>query len=586
MLLAAADTYVVVVALPNIMGGTGLGLNQLQKATPIITGFLLGYVALLPLLGRLSDLHGRRPVFVGCLIAFAVGSVITATAHSLPVVVAGRAIQGVGGGGLVPVTLALVAELWPAERRGLPLGVIGGVQELGSVLGPLYGAAIVAAAGWRTIFWINLPLSALLAVAFARTSPGAAGGGGRRPGRFDVVGTILACLAGAAVLLALWAPPGLTDNVSIGPVYTPEVSGPTWSQFTSPLAFAAVALLGTFVAWEVWAPARVRRLVDVRRVASVSAGVDVVGALLVAGALAGVVVVFSTTDPSRQVIASSAPVVLPVAGVLAAGLVIRERRSPQPLIAPDVLAERATWGAMVVNLAVGAALMAALIDIPFFARATVDPSSQVGAAVILVRFLIAVPAGAVIGGAVCRRFSNAGTAAVGMAIAAVSFVPMASWGPESLAGADATVELVACGLGFGIAIAPINAAVLRAVRPAWHGLASALTVVARMVGMLVGLSALTAVGLHTFYRELARIGSPVTLCPAHPANCPAYDAGAQRALLGELHVVFTGAAICAGLAALLALLTLGGVAAGRSDRQSSRRGRRGDRRPAVPLRRH
>src|SRR5690625_7297999 len=69
--------------------------------------------------------------------------------------VVGRVIQGVGGGGLVPATLALVADLWPAERRGLPLGIVGAVQELGSVLGPLYGAVVLALGDWRAIFWLN-----------------------------------------------------------------------------------------------------------------------------------------------------------------------------------------------------------------------------------------------------------------------------------------------------------------------------------------------------------------------------------------------------------------------------------------------
>src|SRR5579875_420404 len=101
VLLAAADTYVVVVALPNIMNGVGIGLDRLQRATPIISGFLLGYTAVLPLIGRLADLAGVKPVFAGCLSVFATGSVITATAHSLPVAVAGRAMQGLGGGGLV-----------------------------------------------------------------------------------------------------------------------------------------------------------------------------------------------------------------------------------------------------------------------------------------------------------------------------------------------------------------------------------------------------------------------------------------------------------------------------------------------------
>ncbi|HLI25416.1 MAG TPA: MFS transporter, partial [Acidimicrobiales bacterium] len=362
VMLAAADTYVVVVALPAIMGGTGLSLDQLQRATPIVTGFLLGYVALLPLLGRLSDVHGRRPVFAGCLLAFACGSLVTATAHSAAVVIAGRSLQGAGGGGLVPVTLALVGELWDPDERGVPLGVVGAVQELGSVLGPLYGAAVVAAAGWRAIFWINIPLAALLAVALAPPRRGA------RPARVDVVGGALLGVGAVGAVLSLWAPAGLADSVTFGTLYEPLVGGPTWATLTTPLAFASAAFVVLFVAWEAWAPFGTRPLLAVRRTGRVLAGADAPGALLVAGVLACIVVVFSTSDPARSVLASSAPAVLPLGAVLAGVLVWHERRSRHPLIPTAVLRQRATWGSMLVNLAVGAALMAALVDIPFFAR--------------------------------------------------------------------------------------------------------------------------------------------------------------------------------------------------------------------------
>jgi MFS family permease len=105
-------------------------------------------------------------------VVFVAGSVVTALAVELPVLVVGRFVQGVGGGGLVPATLAIVAALWPAERRGTPLGVVGAVQELGAVLGPVLGAVILAVSGWRTIFWFNAVVGAVLyAVVWALSRP-------------------------------------------------------------------------------------------------------------------------------------------------------------------------------------------------------------------------------------------------------------------------------------------------------------------------------------------------------------------------------------------------------------------------------
>ncbi|MGH3744633.1 MAG: MFS transporter, partial [Mycobacteriales bacterium] len=284
VLLAAADTYVVVVALPAIMSGVGIGLDQLQRATPIISGFLLGYVAVLPLLGRLSDVVGREPVFVGCVVGFSVGSLITATSHDLATVVLGRALQGIGGGGLVPVTFALVAARWPPERRGLPLGVVGAVQEFGSVVGPLYGAAIVAAAGWRTIFWLNIPLAVAVGVAFWRSAPE------RRPaaapGRHrDGVGVGLIALAVVAVALALDAPRALTDSVAVGSYFTPLAGTSSFYEFTSPVAILGGGLIVCFVLWEAFAPESVRTLVRPQRVPALAAGADIPGGLLLAAVL-------------------------------------------------------------------------------------------------------------------------------------------------------------------------------------------------------------------------------------------------------------------------------------------------------------
>src|SRR3954462_8554325 len=212
VLVTAADTYVVVLALPDILTGVGVGLDELQRATPIVGGFLLGYTATLPLLGRLADLRGRVPVLVGCLLLFALGSLLTATAAGLGPAVAGRALQGIGAGGLVPATLALVADRWPPERRALPLGVVGAVQEAGAVLGPLAGAAVLAVADWRAIFWLNL----LLAVGLAAGA--LVSGRGRRP---DPVGRVRAAGARGARGLQLAAPAARAEDVTLGLLYVP-----------------------------------------------------------------------------------------------------------------------------------------------------------------------------------------------------------------------------------------------------------------------------------------------------------------------------------------------------------------------------
>lgn len=552
VLLAAADTYVVVLVLPNIMDSVGLTTDQLQKATPIVTGFLLGYVALLPLVGRLSDLFGRRPTLLACLIGFAVGSAVTAGAHGLAVIVVGRFLQGLGGGGLVPVTVALVADLWPADRRSLPLGVVGGVQELGALLGPLYGAALVALAGWRSIFWVNLVAGLVLALLVGRSPVPDAG-----PRRVrDLTSWVLLTVIAVSGLLLLVRPVRLTDSVRYGDIYVPEAGGHRWSGLTEPLALVLIGATVLLVARLLRAA---RPLIPLRGLPRLLTSADFPGALLFAGVLTCVIVMFSGGDPSRQAVATSWPWLLIAGCVLLLALVWRERRAPDPLFDRGVLGHRVTLGAFAASLAIGAGLIVALVDVPLFARATVFPDSQLDAALVLVRFLVGVPVGAVVGGAVCERLGYRATAAGGMALATAAFVVMAHWGARALPThglGSADLALLVCGLGFGLAIAPVNAAALRAVPATAHGLTSSLVVLSRSVGMLVGLSALTALGLHAFSTALARLGTPDQVCPDTPLSCPGYNHAVHLALLHELHVIFAGAAACTALAAVIAALTL------------------------------
>ncbi|MGY1616647.1 MFS transporter [Geodermatophilus sp. SYSU D00691] len=543
VLVTAADTYVVVLALPDILTGVGVGIDELQRATPIVGGFLLGYTATLPLLGRLADLRGRVPVLVGCLLLFALGSLLTATAVSLGPAVAGRLLQGVGAGGLVPATLALVADRWPPERRALPLGVVGAVQEAGAVLGPLAGAAVLAVADWRAIFWLNLLLGLALAVGALVT------GRARRP---DPVGVALAALASLALGLQLAEPAALAEDVTLGLLYVPVVDAVPAS--TPLVLVAVVAGVATVVRSLTHPDGAVLPLRGLRRLAR---EVDVVGSLLVVVALGCLVWAFAAADPATQVVAHG-PVLLPVAAAAAVAFVVHERRTADPVLPLAALRPVGAWGALLVNLLVGVALVAALVDVPLFARATTTPGDQFGAALVLLRLLVAVPVGAVVGGWLCRRVPPRVVAAAGTALTALALAAMTRWDERSLDGAASWAVLLAAGLGFGLAIAPVNAVLLAVTGPAVHGSASALAVVARTVGMLVGLSLLTAVALRRFTAEVAAIGSPVELCPRTPAACPAYDAATDAAVLTQLHTVFAGAAIAAALAAVAALLLLRG----------------------------
>ncbi|HEY1419117.1 MAG TPA: MFS transporter [Candidatus Dormibacteraeota bacterium] len=173
LFVAALDAYVVVTLLPAMTGDIGLTIDQFEKAAPIVTGFLAGYVIAMPLLGAYSDARGRGPVYAACMAGFAAGSVVTATAGlwgfaGLPWLVMGRFVQGLGGGGLVPLSLALAADLYRGRARTTALGGVAALQEAGSVFGPLYGATLAAVAaglgGWRLVFWLNLPLAAICGV--------------------------------------------------------------------------------------------------------------------------------------------------------------------------------------------------------------------------------------------------------------------------------------------------------------------------------------------------------------------------------------------------------------------------------------
>lgn len=238
VLLGALDTYVVVTIMRDIMHDVHIPINQVQRITWIVTMYLLGYIAAMPLLGRASDRFGRKVLLQSSLALFMVGSVVTALAGQFGdfhLLIAGRTVQGIASGALLPVTLALGADLWAQRNRAGVLGGIGAAQELGSVLGPLYGIFIVwLFHDWRYVFWINVPLT-LLAMALIQISlPSHERTDKREP--IDLVGGLLLALTLGLAVIGLYNPQ--PDGKQILPSYG-------W-----PLVIGAIAAAVVFVVWE------------------------------------------------------------------------------------------------------------------------------------------------------------------------------------------------------------------------------------------------------------------------------------------------------------------------------------------------
>jgi EmrB/QacA subfamily drug resistance transporter len=211
MFLAALDQSIVGTALPRIVSDLG-GLNHLSW---VVTVYLLTATSSTPLWGKISDLYGRRPIFQLAICVFIAGSVVAALADSMAVLIAGRAIQGLGGGGLIALALSVIGDVIPPRQRGRYQGYFGVVFGTSSVAGPLLGGFFTDGPGWRWIFWINLPigLAALVVTSLALKMPKV-----RREHKIDYVGAAVIVASVSSILLyTAWAGPdlGWTDPVAL-----------------------------------------------------------------------------------------------------------------------------------------------------------------------------------------------------------------------------------------------------------------------------------------------------------------------------------------------------------------------------------
>ena len=532
--LTALDQTVVVTALPRIITDLSISVQQLDRAAWIVSGYLLGYIIAMPLMGRVSDMFGRRSIFLLCLGIFAAGSFLCGRSldlgNSLDIsflqhlslnvaspdsigapgtlspglvwLVAARFIQAIGGGALIPVAMAVAGDFYGEKQRSLALGLIGMVIETGGVLGPLYGAVVVQTLGWQAIFYLNLPIVAVLAILTWRyipskspllrsVTPGAVPG----RGRVDIVGALLLGAALACLSLGL-SQEAVTASTAVttGPNASPIQTNP-W------LIGASLLLLAAFVVLEWW-------IARGERANSPDAN--------------------EGEGRTRATQARTGNIL--------------------PIVELSAFRRAAFSASSLVSLLVGGALIIAMVDIPFFVD-TVLGGSALDSGLALLRLTALIPVGALLGGYLCPRITCRVTAVLGLLLTALGFFLMHLW-PLNVNWFQITASTVISGLGFGLVIAPIGTTAINAVRSTQMGMASSTVTVLRMTGMIIGLAALTSWGLGRFHDIMIAFQPPAGAKPFDAA----YNAALAQYTTSAGHEVYTSIFLAAGIISLVAVL--------------------------------
>ena len=448
--IAALDQTVVVTALPSVMLDLKIPITELDRVSWIITSYLLGYTVAMPLIGRLGDVYGYPRVYQASLIVFCVGTSLVAVAPHFEWMIGARVIQAIGGGGTVPIGMALATTLVPPERRALALGVVGGAAEAGSMLGPAYGGAIVELSSWRWIFWLNVPQAAMVFVAI------------------------------------------------------------------------------------MWLPNHRNR----------EARVDYLGGALLIVALLLLSLALSRKD--LFTLDSPIPFVLAASGLGMSGmLLVMERRIWQPLLAHVFLR---SWNFIVSNVTqalVGVSLILAMVTVPLTAD-TVMLKEPFTGAMWLLRMTGVIPLASVAGGWLLPRLGARTLTVSGLLMVAVGLFLCSRW-ELGVDDPELTLQLLLAGIGFGLVIAPILHRALSAVGEDYRATGASLVTVSRMMGMTLGLAAMSAWGVEHFQVLTSGLEFPI-LQPgesseAHAARLEQYSDDINTAGLTVFRNFFRAAAV-------------------------------------------
>ena len=499
--IAALDQTVVVTALPSVMLDLKIPITELDRVSWIITAYLLGYTVAMPLIGRLGDVYGYPRVYQASLIVFCIGTSLVAVAPDFEWMIGARVIQAIGGGGTVPIGMALAVSLVPPERRALALGVVGGAAEAGSMLGPAYGGAIVELSSWRWIFWLNVPQAA-------------------------VVFAAIMWLPGSQLIPLRRGRPHLRIKCGTG---------------SNPLPEGGETKLPPPQRGGIEGGERPR--------------VDYLGGALLIAALLLLSLALSRKD--LFTLDSPIPFVLAASGLGLFGmLLLVERRVWQPLLAQVFLR---SWNFIVSNITqalVGVSLILAMVTVPLTADTVMQKEPFTGA-MWLLRMTGVIPLASVLGGWLLPRLGPRPLTVAGLLMVVAGLFLCSRW-ELGVDDPELTLQLLLTGVGFGLVIAPILHRALSAVGEDYRATGASLVTVSRMMGMTLGLAAMSAWGVEHFQVLTSGLEFPILqpgeATEAHAARLEQYTADLNTAGLTVFRNFFRAAAIIALAAIPFALL--------------------------------
>lgn len=437
--IGALDLTVVSAVLPQVLLDLNIPFQTgMDNAAWIITGYLLAYSVSMTFMGRLSDLYGRRRVYLAALVIFGIGSYLAAVAHTWPTrliqrivylivggrqdiayislytLIGARMVQAFGAGTMVPVGMAMIGDLFPAGKRARPLGVIAAVDTAGWVVGSLYGGIIVRFWSWQTIFWLNLPIcliAYLLIWSLLKEEDQT-----KQTGRMDWFGAVLITI-GLTILNVALSAGGETANAAS----LEELKA--LPPYTLPALGLVILIMAIFVWWQ--------------------------------------------------------------------------GKTRDPLIELTLFKKKNYLPASLTNFLVGVALFIAIANVPLFINTLVATTPEQGAwesGWLLSSLTIPMALAAVPGGWITDRKGYRLPSLLGLMMAVIGFAIMTGW-KQDATYLTMAIQLAFTGIGLGLIMAPVAAAVINASPSEHRGTSSALVIVFRLIGMTIGVSSITTFGL-------------------------------------------------------------------------------------------